>query len=448
MAKKERQEEREVYEELASAGYDPDILREYDLITERARQVRGVIRLKTRSGYRMLKRVNVSEARLKFVFEALEYIYPRFSHVPRFIRTKYADPYVVTPQGLYYLTDWLPGREAELKKAKHLFLATEMLARLHQTARGYDARGFVDSGKDDFLNELETYRARLDSYGEAAADRDHLTPFDQEFLVQKDSLIRMMEETIQQLHVSPYKDLLQKSREEKTLCHGSYSKQNVLIDGKTVSIVDFDHCHFGLPIQDLGAFLHRYMPKYGWDGEVGQSILDVYQGVSPLSQEEIHVLAAYLAYPLKPVQIISWYYEGVRGWGEEKYSKQLNKAMHAEMARSAFVRSLVDAYKLSFWLPSYQEGGGTEEEEESPSLEELQESPAAEDPSLSPADEEEEISQEEMKEYEELVEQAVLTRVQKPKKRRNKTDEKPQPPVQEGLWVDEERIRSGNRPEP
>jgi CotS family spore coat protein len=443
MGKKERWEEREIYEEFVDAGYDPEILREYDLIPERARQVRGVLRLKTRSGYRMLKRVNTSEARLKFVFEALEYIYPRFSHVPRFIRTKYADPYVVTMQGLYYLTDWLPGREAELKKPKHLFIATEMLGRLHQAGKGYEAHGFVDAGKGDFLATLTTYRTKIDSYVEFATERANQTAFDLHFLAQKDQLITLMEHALEQLQSSPYHEVLESAKDAKTLCHGSFSKQNVLIDGKTASIVDFDHCHYGPPVCDIGAFLHRYMPKYSWDVEVGQSILDIYQGVRPLSQEEMHVLLAYMSFPLKPVQIVSWYYEGLRGWSDEKYGKQLTKALQAETGRDIFIRDLAGRYNLAVHMPTYtQETDFEEMEGEFASPEETEQEDTLQE---QPQQQQLEENEEEQKAYEEVLEQAVLTRVQKQKKRGRKTEENVKTSTQNGLWVDEERIRPGNQ---
>jgi CotS family spore coat protein len=441
MGKKERWEEREIYEAFVEAGYDPDVLREYDLVPERARQVRGVLRLKTRSGYRMLKRVNASEARLKFVFEALEYLYPRFSHVPRFIRTKYADPYVVTPQGLYYLTDWLPGREAELKKPKHLFMATEVLARLHQAGKGYEAHGFVDTGKGDFLAALTTSRAKIDSYVEWAASREKQTPFDLLFLARKDQLIAMTDHALEELQSSPYPEVLETAKQGKTLCHGSFSKQNVLIDGKRASIVDFDHCHYGPPVYDIGAFLHRYMPKYGWDVEIGQSILDIYQGVSLLSREEIHVLLAYLAFPLKPVQIVSWYYEGVRGWSEEKYGKELEKALQAETGRDLFIRDMAGRLHLPVRMLSYpSEPEFAELEEAFDSPEETSHGEPSQEPELEQAPGE---SEEEESTVEEVLEPAVLTRVQREKKRGKKGEERSRTAA-EGLWVDEERIRSGH----
>lgn len=362
MRKKEKPRERDIWEEFIIAGYDPDVLREYDLEPERARPVRGVMRIKTRDGYRMLKRVSVSEARLKFVFSALEFLYPKFPRVPRFIRTKYADPYVVTPRGLYYLTMWLPGREADLKQAKQMFLATQMLAWLHQAASGYEAHGFIDSGKDDFLSLLLSYRDNLERYAKDAVEHGE-SPWARQLLQIKGALTEKMDWALEQLRESPYVSLLEQARKEKMLCHGSYSKQNVLVDGSNAYVVDFDHCHYGTPVQDLGSFLHRYMPRYGWDCEMGLSVLQVYQEVRPFSQDERHVLAAYLSYPLKLAQIISWYYTGVRGWTEEKYAHQLSRVLEMETAREEFVRALTAAYRLplTFFVGqagSHHEGEG------------------------------------------------------------------------------------------
>lgn len=350
-----KKDERELLETFDLYGADPEILREWDLAVEKVRQVRGVLKIKTPTGYRMLKKVTASDARVRFVHEAIEHLVTGgFAHVPRFIRTKYGDPYVVQGDEIYYLTDWLPGKEADLKKTKNIFLAAETLARLHNAGNGCEGGGFGHEAREDFTAQWGRFRAKLGSYDESLEDRrDEQNEMDRVYAQHRGELIQMIDHAAGQLAEAPYGEVLAWAREHKTICHGSFSRQNLIVDRERMAVIDFDHCHYGHPIHDLGGLLARYMPRYEWDAEIGFSILDVYRGVREVSNEEMTVLAAYLAFPARTLETVEWYFEGKKEWEPAKFASRFRKSLASDHGRETFVQEMIDRYRLNMAAPSF-----------------------------------------------------------------------------------------------
>jgi len=349
-----RKEEKELLETFDAYGGDPEVLREWDLKVERTRQIRGVLRLDTSNGFRMLKRITTSVARLRFIHGVTEHLSTHgFPYVPRFIRTKYGDPFVVHPTGLYYLTERLPGKEADLKKTKNIFQAAETLARLHKAGEGFEGGGFGQETREDFTVQWGKYQAKLQSYDAHLEDVREQTVMDQLYLEHRKDLAQMIGHASEQLSNSPYSEILAWARENKTICHGSFSRQNLLTDKERFYVVDFDHCHYGHPVHDIGALLTRYMPRYEWDSEIGFSILDVYRNARTISAEEMTVLAAYLAFPHRTLQVVEAYFERTRDWDVEKFASRFRKALKLDNARETFVHDLIDRYNLSLDAPSF-----------------------------------------------------------------------------------------------
>ncbi|WP_157722121.1 CotS family spore coat protein [Tumebacillus avium] len=349
-----KKEEKELQEIFDSFGADPEVLREWDLAVEKIKAVRGVLRIKTPAGYRALKKVSVTESRVRFVQQAVDHLAGKgFPGVPRFIRTKYGDPYVVHATGIYYLTDWMPGKEADLKKAKNVFLAAETLAKLHNAGAGFEGGGFGQETREDFSAQWGRYQAKLSSYDASLEDRREQNVMDESYRTHRSELNKMIHHAAEQLGNSPYGQILEWARENKTICHGSFSRQNLIVDKERLAVVDFDHCHYGHPVHDLGALLTRYMPRYDWDASIGFSILDVYRAVREITAEEMTVLAAYLSFPQRTLEVVEAYFERTRDWDTGRFANRFRKQLALDEGREMFVQDLIARYGLNLSAPSF-----------------------------------------------------------------------------------------------
>ncbi|MDB5084701.1 MAG: hypothetical protein JWN30_1587, partial [Bacilli bacterium] len=219
---------------LHAYGCDPEVLREYDLECESIRRVRGALRIKTPSGYRMLKRINGSAALAEFLFQALEHIYDQFPHVPRFIRNKYADPYVIHETGIFYLADWLPGREADFSKMTTIQQSVQALANFHLASAGFDGSAFGLPPADDFMARGPVSLTKLGSYMAISQQKVEPNAFEELFEYAQPYLIQMLEHAGTLANTEYYRRILLGARDAHLLCHGSFHRQNILLEGDRV----------------------------------------------------------------------------------------------------------------------------------------------------------------------------------------------------------------------
>jgi CotS family spore coat protein len=344
---------------LIAYGANPDVLHEYDFEPVRIRMVRNVLRLKGYSGDRMFKKVASPETKLPFVYGVIEHVYRQgFQNVPRFILNKYGDPFVVDETGQYYMTDWLIGHEMEVRKPRHLETIAEALGSFHNAAVGYKHEEMVFDTRDDIRSAWRRALAKLQTYRQAVHQRGSATEFDRVFLENYDFVTELIEDALYQLKHSPYTEVVARSRELHQVCHGSVSRQNILIDEDRVYFVDFDHCHYGPVVQDLASFLHRYMPRCEWDEDVVLSVIESYQQTRPLSPEELHLLNVYLQFPVRSVQLIEWYYEKLRDWDEKTYEESLLKALDHEEDREDFIDIMAEYYGIDLYDEQTAQQGG------------------------------------------------------------------------------------------
>lgn len=74
------------------------------------------------------------------------------------------------------------------------------------------------------------------------------------------------------------------------ISHGSYTYHNVLIGGKDTYVVNFDRYKNECQISDLYQFIRKVMEKYNWENSVFYRLLDEYDRICPLDDNELELL--------------------------------------------------------------------------------------------------------------------------------------------------------------
>ena len=111
------------------------------------------------------------------------------------------------------------------------------------------------------------------------------------------------------------------------LSHGSYTYHNVLINGKATYVVNFDRYRNECQINDLYQFIRKVMEKYNWDSRMFYRLVDEYDRICPLTDEEMELLLVLLSYPEKFWKIINQYINSNKSWIPEKNVEKLRKVI-------------------------------------------------------------------------------------------------------------------------
>ncbi|NPV27353.1 MAG: CotS family spore coat protein [Firmicutes bacterium] len=325
------------------------ILWEYDLPALKIKPVSDGYKVETVRGTKFLKEAHATEEELWLAFEAVEHLNRRgFSLAPRFIPTKFGEPMVKVADQVYYLTDWLDGKEYNLGKLSHLANAAGLLCQMQQAAVGFRPSSVPVSrerwGKwpQLFVERLEDLRRCRD----IANERMFLTEFDQLFLGLIDGVLGQAEQSLEVMSGQPYREVVAREQAEGGLCHHNFTSRNLIRQKRRFFITGFDGCRLDIRLYDLGRLLLRYLPRYYWDVEVLVHVLQTYAKGYKLSRTERLVLWSYLNFPHRLWRLARRHYlEGTDS--EARLTKAIQELIVEQKEYQEFLRQLPDRLEVT-----------------------------------------------------------------------------------------------------
>ena len=323
-----------------------EVLRAYDLNVKKIKPIRNGFKIKTKRGSKFLKQATGSEADLNFIFNVLEQLARQgFYKIARFLPTKYGDPYVRMGDNFYYLTDWIEGKECNLKKPLVLEESVRTLAQLHKASLNMPAPPLKRSRLGQWPEIYNQTLVELQEFKIMALEKMFPTEFDRLLLNKVDYFYHQGQGAMETLANSRYQELVEAEEQKGVLCHRDFIGRNLIRakDGE-IYLIDFDHCGFDLAMYDLSRFLNKHLPKHGWDQEVARFALNTYNSVRKISKDEYQVLRALLEMPRKFHRLANQYYQHKRDWAEEDFIRKLKGILKREQVRSEFLSTFSWSY--------------------------------------------------------------------------------------------------------
>ena len=155
--------------------------------------------------------------------------------------------------------------------------------------------------------------------------------------------------SLNKLKASNYSRQVAEAELDHPFCYGDPAARNFILtpEGR-VSMIDFDSCRLDLPVMDLVKFIRRVMKKYNWSYPIARLIMDSYQTVNPISQEELGVMKAVFYFPQKFWRISTRYFHQHSEYSPERLLRKLHKCLEN---KTAF-------YQFPYLFDSYQTNPG------------------------------------------------------------------------------------------
>lgn len=317
-----------------------EVLQAYDLRVAEKMVFKDVFVLYTDRGVKCLKKVSYSEGELLFIFSAMEHLVQRgFTWLPRFTLAKNGKPFVKIRDGLYFLSDWVPGRESDFHNPMDVQLSAKTLAQFHLAARGFHPLP-GSTIREEWGTWVELWGERLShllQMKEIAANRKEA--FDHLFLKHVDFYYDLGVQALSALICSGYHGIVKEEQEVKAFCHHDYAYHNILIaDENKCYVIDFDYCCYEIQCYDLGDFILRNLRRSSWQVEKAMAILDTYDKVKPIRQEEMKVLYSMFAFPQRFWRISDNYYFARKEHDEKYFCHKLRKVVQQRQNKKEFLR--------------------------------------------------------------------------------------------------------------
>lgn len=333
---------------LCRYDLDMKLFEELGLSIEDLRPNRNVFLLDTKEGKKILKIINYDDSRLDFIVQATEYLRKSYDGILNINKLPNGSNKLIWKEKNYILLDYFEGTEFNIANPIELDIITEAVANLHKAGLGITDWISKDVFEDNNeLFKLKNYftqsKKDLEKLKERVLRYKYKNDFDSMFLNEVDYHISDVESCIESLENSGYNDLCN-DKSKITLCHNDLAYHNILFcDGK-VSFIDFDYCNINLRIIDFCNFFIKSIKKFGFSLEMCDSIIDKYDSLNKLSDDEKKFMCTYIRFPHDFYTISMQYYYKLKDWKYESFLNKFEKKIEYTKEKELLLEHLKKLY--------------------------------------------------------------------------------------------------------
>lgn len=328
-----------------------EIERQFNIKIEKMVPNKGIYELSTNEGRRCLKKINYGVQKLHFIYGAKEHLINNgFKDIDRYFLSIDENPYAIVNEDIYTLSEWIEGREADFQNDEDIMLASKALANLHIASRGYEppenSKLKTDLGRWPYLMDK-----RITSFGKmknmVRKKKNKKTDFDIQYINSMDFYKDLGIKAMEILKESEYENLCMLEEETKGFCHHDFTYHNIIMgENEKVNIVDFDYCKREVRVYDLANFIIKVLKRREWDIEVCKKIIDSYNQVEPLKEEEYRILYAFLVFPQRFWRLCNRYYYNESSWVQTTFINKITSLCGEKELFSKFLEDFKTTYEL------------------------------------------------------------------------------------------------------
>lgn len=319
------------------------LLDHYDIEVLRTRKGRGAILCDTEKGCLIFKEYTGNPEKIKVQNRLLEKITDSgLVPVEEILRTKDNELLAEDIDGKRYaLKTYFNSRECNVYEIEECIEAVKTLARLH-SVMCLDKKEVEKFGLSAFSvgKEYEKHNRELRKVWRYLRKKGQKYFFETALLQEYDYYLDQALEMSSQWQEFALESDLEYIKEEGLFCHGDYQYHNIIKTGQRFSVINFERSMMDNPVRDLCFFMRKLLEKSNWSIELGDSLLEGYNSVRPLSARSFVELYYRLAYPEKFWKIVNFYYNSGKAWIPERNREKLNTLSGQEEEKQKFLDAI------------------------------------------------------------------------------------------------------------
>ena len=187
----------------------------------------------------------------------------------------------------------------------------------------------------------------LDKMRDMVRKKHHKSDFDLIYIKSMEFYKEMGKEAFNTLESSNYLELCEIAEKDKSLCHHDFTYHNIIIDkNNDVNVIDFDYCKREIRVFDISNFITKVLKRVEWNFEYAKSIIESYNNISPLREDEYKVLYAYLQFPQRYWRLANRYYYNEVNWGQNTFAKKLQNIIDEKENYLNFLSQFKEEYNI------------------------------------------------------------------------------------------------------
>ena len=313
----------------------------YTIEVQKIEKIKNVYKIYGKDDVYCLKVIKYNFPHFLFIISAIRHLQGNgFEKVPSFISTKDGESYIKLENNYAYLTLWIHARECNYDNPLDVKVAAKKLSELHKCSENFNVTMEMKP-RIGWLKWFKIFSTRIDEiydFKRRINEKDKLTEFDELYIDMMEEEIERGKQSLKNLGESNYIFKMKEEIGKRGFCHHDYAHHNVLISAnKEVNIIDFDYCMLDTHLHDLSSLLIRVMKNGRWDIMKGEFIINSYNEINRVVQDDIPVMAAFMEFPQEYWQVGIQYYWEKQAWGEEFFLKKLKKIQEDKYDREEFI---------------------------------------------------------------------------------------------------------------
>lgn len=318
--------------------YELEVLEKYGIHTDNLVRGRGAWICETEEGLRILQEYPGSVQKLiwqKLLQEKIEDAGAALTDmlIPSLDGELYSRDRAGT---VYILRNWYKGRECDTHASAEIRRGVQTLARIHSVMTiPFQEQYAPPSLYEECLRhnrEMKRAAKYLKKRRQKNEFEELLSAWIEEFIRQGESAVERM---------SGFCELQFIPLGETNACHGDYTHHNVLFSGQQTIVIGFQKWNFERPSADLYRYMRKIMEKNDWNSQLFAQILDWYQEIRPLDEEEKMDLMLRLSYPWKNWKLVNYYMQSPKTMPLKKNMEKMQKILRQQQNWFKFVQKVV-----------------------------------------------------------------------------------------------------------
>ncbi len=262
-----------------------------------------------------------------------------FNTVDMFNLTVKNRPYFVLEGNAYTSTDFFPFKESNFANAADFKNIVSKVALMHSILKKNAASNSFESEKKYICVE-SIYKSSIDKlFGikKKISKFKQLSDFDVIYYKNYDYYVDCLNKWYDLIVKANFKNLHNGAIDQGYIVHNLLKEENILIDNHNVYITNFSECSYGYYISDLCGIIKRYFKSVSDNPMHIKEIIDVYNSINDLTNEEINALYAMLLFPDKFIKICSQYYSKNRTWIPGTFKSRIESTINTKNTYRKFI---------------------------------------------------------------------------------------------------------------
>ncbi len=320
------------------------VLEKYPLTVKSFSKGRECYLFDTNLGCMALHEYRGSKERAAFLAEMLKHLKEKGLLVEGIVASIEGEILVIDEEERkFLLSENYHGAECDTKSKEDMMAAVKMLARLHNASKSFpgEVPEIIKRNQNSLLQVCEKHNREIKQVKNYIRNKKKKNGFEMLFASQCEKFLKKAAAVTEALRSVECEEALY------GFCHGDYNQHSIIFAKQGIAIVGLECFTYDIQIRDLANFLRKMLEKNEWDIELGMALINAYDQIQPIQEQEASYLYFFLAYPEKFWKLANHYNNAHKSWLSERNIEKLEKVISQEEKREAFLAEMKKC--LHYW---------------------------------------------------------------------------------------------------